>query len=65
MVEVNPAGPSAGIIRAGDVIEEINRVPIRSLDDYKQTAGKIRSGEGVLLRVRREGRSLFLAIEAK
>ena len=65
VVEVDPDGPSANIIKVGDVIKEINRISITNLRDYKRAVRGIKSGDGVLLRIRRGERSLFLAIEAK
>ncbi len=65
VVGVKPDGPAAGIVRIGDIIKEINHISIGNLEDYRQVVERIESGNGVLLQVRREGRNLFFAIEAK
>ena len=61
-VEPGSAGDEAGI-RRGDVVVEIDRKPIRSLDEYKKSVAKIRKGKGVLFLVRRGESTLFLALK--
>jgi len=39
----------------GDVITEINRESIASLDDYKKAVGKLKPGENVVFKVLRRG----------
>jgi serine protease Do len=60
-VEPGSAADEAGI-RRGDVIVEIDRKPIRNLDEYKKSIGTIRKGKGVLFLVRRGESTLFLAL---
>jgi serine protease Do len=60
-VEPGSAGDEAGI-RRGDVIVEIDRKPIRNLDDYKNSLAAGRKGKGVLFLVRRGESTLFLAL---
>jgi serine protease Do len=60
-VEPGSAGDEAGI-RRGDVIVEIDRKPIRNLDDYKNSLAAGRQGKGVLFLVRRGESTLFLAL---
>jgi serine protease Do len=60
---VAPNGPSAGKLRPGDVIEEINRQPIAGSNDL---AAKVHAAPGhqpVLLRVKRGDQSRYVAIE--
>ena len=61
-VEPGSAGDEAGI-RRGDVVVEIDRKPIRSLDEYKKSVTTIRKGKGVLFLVRRGESTLFLALK--
>jgi serine protease Do len=61
-VESGSAADEAGI-RRGDVIMEIDRKPIRSLDEYKKSVAAIRKGKGVLFLVRRGESTLFLALK--
>ena len=60
-VEPGSAADEAGI-RRGDVIVEIDRKPIRNLEEYKKSIGTIRKGKGVLFLVRRGESTLFLAL---
>ena len=61
-VEPGGAADEAGI-RRGDVIVEVDRKPIRSLDEYKKSIAGIRKGKGVLFLVRRGESTLFLALK--
>lgn len=61
-VDPGSAADEAGI-RRGDVIVEIDRKPIRSIDEYKKAVAVIKKGKGVLLLVRRGESTLFLALK--
>jgi serine protease Do len=51
-VEANSA--AAGPLKAGDVIEQINRLPVASSADYQKLAGQLPADEPVLLSIVRE-----------
>lgn len=61
-VEPGSAADEAGI-RRGDVLMEIDRRPIRNLDEYRKTIAAIKKGRGVLFLVRRGDSTLFLALK--
>ena len=61
-VEPGSAADEAGI-RRGDVILEVDRRPIRNLDEYRKSIAGIRKGKGVLFLVRRGESTLFLALK--
>lgn len=61
-VDPGSVADEAGI-RRGDVILEVDRKPIRGIDEYKKAVGGIRKGKGVLLLVRRGESTLFLALK--
>jgi serine protease Do len=63
---VDPGSPAdrAGL-RNGDVIEEVNRQPIRSLDDFDRLMTQSESGETVLLYLRRGESSGFQVLQKK
>jgi serine protease Do len=63
-VEGGSPAEAAGIQR-GDVIQEINREAIKSLDDYQRTAAKIKKDEMVVLLLSRQGNNLFVAVNPK
>ena len=61
-VDPGSVADEAGI-RRGDVILEVDRKPIRNIDEYKKSLAGIRKGKGVLLLVRRGESTLFLALK--
>jgi serine protease Do len=61
-VDPGSAADEAGI-RRGDVILEVDRKTIRTIDEYKKAVAGIRKGKGVLLLVRRGESTLFLALK--
>jgi serine protease Do len=61
-VDPGSAADEAGI-RRGDVILEIDRKPVRGIDDYKKAVAGARKGKGILFLVRRGESTLFLALK--
>ncbi|MFQ5671963.1 MAG: Do family serine endopeptidase [Nitrospinales bacterium] len=60
---VKPGEPAAEAgLRRGDVIAEVNRKPVRSLAEYKGLIAHVKSGT-VLLLVKRNGSSIFIAVK--
>jgi serine protease Do len=49
-------------LRAGDVIIELNRKPVRNIDDFRRLSSALGEDEAALLRIVRQGRRLFVAI---
>ncbi len=66
-VVVTSVLPGSGADRAGlsrgDVIREINRQPITSLQDYEQLIAGLEEDQRVLLLINRRGASLFLTVK--
>jgi serine protease Do len=64
VTEVQPgsAADDAGI-RRGDVILEVDRKPVRGVEDYRKAIGGGRKGRGLLFLVRRGESTLFLALK--
>lgn len=61
VTEVNPSSPAAGSgIRPGDVIQEVNRRPVRNAGEFENAMGK--AGKDPLLLVNRHGTTLFIAV---
>src|SRR5204863_8479480 len=56
VTEVDPASfaDDLGFTR-GDVITEINREPVNSVDDYKKSVAKLKPGTNVVFKVLRRG----------
>lgn len=63
-VEAGSPAEAAGVQR-GDIIQEVNREPIKSLEDYKKAAAKIKKEEMVVLLLSRQGNTLFVAVNPK
>ena len=60
--DVNPDGRAADAgIQAGDVIEEVNRQPVQSVDELRAALRKS-TDRPVLLLVNREGSDLFVTV---
>jgi serine protease Do len=51
-------------IRAGDVIVEIDRQPVRTVEDLKIRVDKQAKGEPIVMLVNREGHTMYVAISA-
>jgi Do/DeqQ family serine protease len=65
VTNVDPAGPAAEAgIREGDLIEEVNRQPVRSATDL-QTAIQQTGARPALLLINRRGQSLFLTVRPR
>ncbi len=61
---VEASGPAAEAgLRRGDVVREINRLPITDLDDYETITAKLRTDTTVLLLVERRGSNLYVALK--
>ena len=60
---VKRGSKAARKLQQGDLIQEINRKPIRSVQDYKKALAKVDSGEPVLLQIRRGDRPAYVALE--
>ncbi len=63
-VEPGSAAEQAGLQR-GDVIQEINHEPVKSLEDYQKAAAKIKKEEMAVLLLSRQGNNLFVAVNPK
>jgi len=60
---VSPDGPADGKLRRGDVIEEVNRKAVSSASEAAAQLRASKSGEPILMKVKRGDQSRFLAIE--
>jgi serine protease Do len=65
VTSVDPSGPAveAGIQR-GDVIQEVNRQPVKSADDLRGAIDKNGSKPALLL-LNRRGETVFLAVRPR
>ena len=66
VAKVEPGSPAeeAGI-RRGDVVQEVNRTPVKNVDDFVQKMEKAKGKESVLLFIQRGQNNLFAAVIPK
>ena len=51
-------------LQEGDLIKEVNRVDVGSVEDFNSAISKVKPGETVLLRVLRENRAFFVVLKS-
>jgi serine protease Do len=61
--EESPAAKAG--LREGDVIQEVNKHPVKSAKDLLAISKKLKPNEKILMRVYSQGRSGYVALEAK
>jgi serine protease Do len=61
-VELGGLAQAEGL-REGDLIKEVNRGEILSVEDFTAAIGRIRRGDSVLLRVLRETRAFYVVLK--
>jgi serine protease Do len=61
-VEPGSPGGEAGL-QKGDIILEINRVPVRNLADYSKAVANIKTGKSTLFFVQRAEGTMFLTLK--
>ncbi|MBI2218450.1 MAG: Do family serine endopeptidase [Candidatus Rokubacteria bacterium] len=55
------AAARAGI-RPGDIVREVNRRPVKTVEDFERTTQRLKEGDVVSLRLERRGASRYVAI---
>jgi serine protease Do len=63
VVNIEPGSPAddAGI-QAGDIIKEVNRIPIKNMKDYESAMVKWKKDRPVLFLVRRDNQTFYISI---
>src|SRR5437899_10942602 len=59
----SPAGKAG--LREGDVIQEVNKQPVKNAKDLVASSKKLKANEKILLRVYSQGRSGYVALEPR
>src|SRR6058998_3202564 len=66
IVELDSASPAAQAgLREGDVIQEVNKQPVKNAKDLVAFSKKLKTNEKILMRVYSQGRSGYVALEPK
>jgi serine protease Do len=63
ITDISPDSPVMGLLQVNDVIQEVNRQNIQSMQDYDQAVAKIKEKDGVLLLIYRQGGSVYITIK--
>lgn len=61
-VEFDSAADRAGLVPR-DVIQDINKQPVRTVKDYERVVSHLKKGEPVVLLINRRGAGLFLSVK--
>ena len=66
VTRVEPGSPAADAgIQTGDVIREVNRKPVKDVDDFVQKVEKAKDQDNILLLLQRGQNNLFAAVTPK
>src|SRR6266704_2910857 len=66
IAEIDADSPAAKAgLREGDVIQEVNKQPVRNAKDLVAISKRLKPDEKILIRVWSQGRSGFVALEPK
>jgi serine protease Do len=66
ITSVEPGGEAeAAGLQRGDVLQEVNHEPVKSLAEFQKAAEKIKKDEPAVVFVNRQGNSLYVAINPK
>jgi len=63
VTNVGSDSPAQGLLQGNDVIQEVDRKPIRSVHEYEEIVSKIGRQDTVLLLIYRDGGSVYLTIQ--
>ncbi|MDH4153094.1 MAG: Do family serine endopeptidase [Nitrospira sp.] len=64
VTRVDPdSGAERAGLSAGDVIQEMNRRPIKSVKDFEKASSDLKKGAHILILINRRGNSLFVSVK--
>ena len=64
VTDIQPGSPAENAdIRAGDIIKEMNRKPVKSVADFKEIIKKANIKEGVVMLIQRESMTFYAVIK--
>jgi serine protease Do len=66
VTRVEPGSPAADAgIQTGDVVQEVNRKPVKNMEDFVQKVEKAKGQDNILLLIQRGQNNLFAAVTPK
>lgn len=63
VTSIIPGTAAKAGIRAGDMITEVNRQPVRDVDSYYEELSKVKPGDSALMLVKRGRNTIFIAVK--
>ena len=64
VVQVKPSSPAAKAgIRPGDLVLEVNREPVKTIDEFTGAVRKTKTGDNLLLLIKRDDSAFFSVLE--
>jgi S1-C subfamily serine protease len=60
VTNIDPESPAASVLQQGDVIESIDRQPVRNVEEFNRLAAQVKGR--TLLRINRQGMGMFVVI---
>jgi serine protease Do len=64
VTDIQPGSPAENAdIRAGDIIKEMNRKPVKSVADFKEIIKKANIKEGIVMLIQRESMTFYAVIK--
>ena len=63
VTDISEDSPSYGMMSKNDVIEEVDRKPVKGLKDYEEIVAKIRPSDTVLLLLYRNGGYIYITVK--
>ncbi|NWF76800.1 MAG: DegQ family serine endoprotease [Nitrospirae bacterium] len=65
ITDIEDDSPAKGHLERGDIIIEINKVPINSLKDYESVVSKIQANEEILILISRQNSTFFVLLSER
>ena len=62
--QINPASPAANVLRDGDLIEEVNQVPVATAADYARAVAGLPANRDIMLSIVRDRARSFVVVPA-
>ena len=63
--DIDEESPAEGTLARGDIIMQINRKSIANVKDYETVVSDIKTGQGIIMLIYRNGSSLYVALSPK
>lgn len=65
VTDIEAGSPADGVLTKNDIIMEVNRTRINNTSDYEAIVSQIKSGQGILLLIYRNGSTIYITLSPK